>query len=744
MSRTFSKPVAVFVMFCFVLFPNITYALPQGEQVVSGSATFDRSQTNTLTVSQATDKLIANYQSFSIGKPEAVNFLQPSASSVALNRVVGVEPSAILGRLTANGKIFLVNPNGILFGQGSVMDTAGMVASTLNISDSDFLAGRYTFYGQGGSVVNQGYISSPGGYVALLGSTVQNAGVIEANLGSVALASGDAVTLNLDPAGLISVVIDEATTQNLEDAEAAVENTGTIAADGGKVILTAKTLEGVFAKAINTTGIIEADSLNASTGEISLSSNGAVSSTGDMSAKGGTITVCTDDILSLGGNYTADSIVFDPDEVVIDSLQNVSGNTTYWATGNVTVNADVNSSNGFLEFFADATNASNDYDDGIGDFSQAVGTKISGTGDITISGNNVDINGTVETIGAAGTDVEIWIAAGLYGRSGNLNVDNATISATAVAGEGDAPGESDVSVYLWADSETDSSQGNINITDSNVTAQILDNMEEEIEGDGSAYVEIWADYDVTIDPSTVTALVEGDGSAEVWVQSGDDETFGTLTIEESTITAQVEEEGESSVHLIAGVYDESYGGDYDQEVHLSGEGIINISDSTILSSVRNPDEMGEDALVVIEAQDVTIDDSDVTAEVLWRGQARVKLIAGDYDYYHQYWVSQDRYFDGGTLDVLHTSNILASVGNSMDEWNEGAEVVLEGYDIEISGMSAVGSLSQGGGRASTLIVAGDTQEIQSENYHSQFGGSLTVDNSPISAIVSGSGSAEVE
>jgi len=201
MSKKYTRPISIIVIVAFLFLPQSSYALPTGEEVVAGDATFDRSQPDTLNINVSTDRLIANYQSFSIAQPEAVNFLQPSSSSVALNRVIGVDPSSILGTLTATGRIFLINPHGILFGQGARIDTAGLVASTLDIANADFLAGRYTFFGQGGSVTNQGYITTPGGYVALLGSAVENSGVIEAELGSVALASGEAITINLDPQG---------------------------------------------------------------------------------------------------------------------------------------------------------------------------------------------------------------------------------------------------------------------------------------------------------------------------------------------------------------------------------------------------------------------------------------------------------------------------------------------------------------------------------------------------------------
>ncbi|MFH0876881.1 MAG: MBG domain-containing protein [Candidatus Omnitrophota bacterium] len=264
---------------------GFVYALPEGQAVVSGSATFDHSTADTLTITTPSDQLIVNYNSFNIDANETVRFVQPSVSSIALNRVVGVDPSVILGNLVANGRIFLVNANGVLFGAGSRVDAAALVASTLNISDSDFLNGRYNFFADGESafISNQGAITvRNGGYVCLLSQAVSNEGTItiEAGTGSVVLAAGEEMTLNLDDAGDISVVIDEAVKSQVLDADGqpiadAVKNSGTITANGGKVLLTAKVLNNVFDHAINNSGIIQANSLVSHDGVIELVASGA-------------------------------------------------------------------------------------------------------------------------------------------------------------------------------------------------------------------------------------------------------------------------------------------------------------------------------------------------------------------------------------------------------------------------------------------------------------------------------------
>ncbi len=183
--------------------------LPQAAVVTAGSAVLDYSQAGVLNINVGSSQNIANWQSYSVGVDNTVNYNRDSAFSF-LNRVIGSDPSRIFGAINApNGKIFLINQNGILFAPGASVNAAGLIASTLDIRDADFLAGRFTFFGKGGSIVNQGYISAPGGFVALLAAAVGNDGVIEASLGSVVLAAGELMTLNLDPQGVISVVIDE-------------------------------------------------------------------------------------------------------------------------------------------------------------------------------------------------------------------------------------------------------------------------------------------------------------------------------------------------------------------------------------------------------------------------------------------------------------------------------------------------------------------------------------------------------
>src|SRR5688572_337560 len=162
------KLLALAVASCFAA--ELSHANPVGPSVTHGKATF-ATQGNTLTVTN-TPGAIINWQSFSIPSQNITQFLQQSASSAVLNRVTGANPSSILGQLQSNGRVFLINPNGITIGQGAVIDVAGFVASSLNLSDADFVAGRHRFVETpgAGAVVNRGEIkTAAGGMVYLVG-----------------------------------------------------------------------------------------------------------------------------------------------------------------------------------------------------------------------------------------------------------------------------------------------------------------------------------------------------------------------------------------------------------------------------------------------------------------------------------------------------------------------------------------------------------------------------------------------
>lgn len=261
-------------------------ALPTNGQITSGSGHID-SAGNVLNVHQNSNQMIATWDTFNIGSGAQVNFLQPGSSAVALNRVTSSDASQILGQLNANGQVYLINPNGVLFGSSAQISVGGLVASSLDISDADFLAGRQVFNGDGNSaaVINQGTIhAADGGSVALLGGQVRNEGTVVARLGSVVLGGGEKITLDFNGDGLINMEVNEA------GLAASVINQGLLQANGGRVALSARASDAMLSNVVNNEGVIEATSLQQRNGSIVLDGgdSGVVASSGvlDVSGRG--------------------------------------------------------------------------------------------------------------------------------------------------------------------------------------------------------------------------------------------------------------------------------------------------------------------------------------------------------------------------------------------------------------------------------------------------------------------------
>ena len=292
---------ALLTAFLSISTPTFAQVLPTGGQVAAGTAAISSPNAQSLQINQTSQSAVLNWQSFSIGAGSSVVFQQPNASSIALNRVLGSSASEIFGRLSANGQLFLVNPNGVLFGRGSQVDVGGIVASTLAISDANFLSGRYVFTNAGGagSVTNEGTITTLSGYSALIGPQVVNNGVINARLGTVAMAAGDGVTLDMIGDGLINLRVD------LAAVNASALNKGTITADGGNVLMTARSANALLDTVISNDGVIRANAVTERGGSIYLDGGptGVTSVTGSLEAsglgagqKGGSVTVLGDKV----------------------------------------------------------------------------------------------------------------------------------------------------------------------------------------------------------------------------------------------------------------------------------------------------------------------------------------------------------------------------------------------------------------------------------------------------------------
>ena len=185
------------VLVAGVLAPLVAHANPSGGVVTAGSATIAASNPAAVVVTQRSNRAIINWSDFSIGAGELTKFIQPSAASAILNRVVGSDPSRLLGSLQSNGQVYLINPNGIVVGQGARINAGGFTASTLDASDAQFLAGKdLVLSGQSvAAIANLGSIDASQGNVYLVAQQVTNAGSIGAANGTVGLAAGTEVTL---------------------------------------------------------------------------------------------------------------------------------------------------------------------------------------------------------------------------------------------------------------------------------------------------------------------------------------------------------------------------------------------------------------------------------------------------------------------------------------------------------------------------------------------------------------------
>ncbi len=226
-------------------------ALPTGGTVVQGAASMAQTA-NQLNIQQTTQRAAINWQSFDIGSQARVQVYQPNAQSVLLNRVVGATPSQIFGQMQANGHVILVNPNGVLFGKDGSVNAGGFTASTLNITDANFMAGNMVYERNGSTagIVNEGSITTaPGGYVALLGASVSNLGKIDTQGGNVFLGAADTIKVPVSSTGRIKLELTAA------DMNANVINTGSIITQGGQVYMQALALNQAAAQIIQSGSI---------------------------------------------------------------------------------------------------------------------------------------------------------------------------------------------------------------------------------------------------------------------------------------------------------------------------------------------------------------------------------------------------------------------------------------------------------------------------------------------------------
>jgi filamentous hemagglutinin family protein len=299
-----------------ILYPSFAQANPDGAQVVSGQVSIDTATPGVTTITNSPNAII-NWQNFSIGQNELTQFIQQNSQSAVLNRIIGQNPSEILGQLTSNGKVFLINPNGVVFGPNSMVDTQGLVASSLNLSDQDFLSGNYHFMAgaSAGSIVNEGIIrAGKDGNIVLIAPQIDNNGIIRTEGGSITLAAGQELT--------ITSLDDPEIRFQIQAPADQVLNIGKLLAEGGAI--------NVFAGTIKHSGEINADSV-------------------EVDQQGHIRLVAQQDItLDTGSKISADNSRGDAGHIHIDS----QGSTTL-AEGRITAKATETGTGGSINLLGE-------------------------------------------------------------------------------------------------------------------------------------------------------------------------------------------------------------------------------------------------------------------------------------------------------------------------------------------------------------------------------------------------------
>ncbi|MBU3641713.1 S-layer family protein [Polynucleobacter sp. Fuers-14] len=331
-------------------------ALPTGGQVVAGSATIATAG-NTMNINQSSQRAVINWNSFDVGSKATVNFNQPNAQASTLNYVNGASKSMINGAVNANGQVVFVNNNGVVFGKGAEVNVGGMVATTMNISATEFMSGKDTQVYEGGTtgkIINKGHITGNNinSYIALMAPQVINTGVITATMSgnnAIALVAGQKVTLKFSGSQFVSVSVDASVVNAL------ISNKLLINAGSGQVIIGANAAQNLMGSLIKNTGTISASDINTSGGKISLTAdtieqsgvieaNSAQAAGGNISLKGNNITVSSGSKTTATGATAGGTINVGVNNANNQTIQNAVQNNAVANTVSVQTNAIVDAS----------------------------------------------------------------------------------------------------------------------------------------------------------------------------------------------------------------------------------------------------------------------------------------------------------------------------------------------------------------------------------------------------------------
>lgn len=414
--------------------------LPQQDKVVSGNVTFTTTA-DKMTIKQETNKAQIDWKSFDIGKDKEVKFEQPNENAVAYNRVIGGNASQIQGKLTANGKVYLANPNGVIITKGAEINVAGLLATTKDLekisengNGNSYQFTRRTKDGQvvkEGQVINEGEITAKD-FVVLNGDEVINKGEIDATNGKVYLSSGDNFTFTL-PDSVISVALEDNTVQGIVENEGIVKNEGSIKA--GDITLSAKGRKQALDSLVVNNGVLEATKVRNTNGKIVLSAD-EIKLNDKSDIKGEVETLFTSNenkklkiTSQTGSKVTSPKIDFKGKSVNIKGDFGREDNTKHYSDEHKTLKTEVNIDVPDDENIRIADQDKDKTGTGTGTDSfiqtEALSSLLANNGKVNLKGKDVNISGRIHIDSFKGTDSLLKLT-----NKGHININNADIHST--------------------------------------------------------------------------------------------------------------------------------------------------------------------------------------------------------------------------------------------------------------------------------------------------------------------------
>ncbi|MBN2270649.1 MAG: filamentous hemagglutinin N-terminal domain-containing protein, partial [Sedimentisphaerales bacterium] len=481
------------MLFCIMLNSYVPLAMagPEGAQVVNGQASFQQSGLNTTIT--ASNQAIINYSSFNIAQPEVVQFVQPSSNASVLNRILSANPTNIDGTLLANGRVFFVNPAGIYIGAGAMINVNQLVASGLNISNADFIGGRYSFAGGNGVVANHGDIVAQKAY--LIGRQIINSGTINCPDGYVLMASGDRVFLGEAGSNLMVSTDVPASSEAVGSIEgAAVLNAGSVEVGSGEIAFVAA--GDLYAQAISNVGTLSASADSGGAGSVNL-------------------TAAEGTVANIGSIRASSTIAIEGATVDNSGSLDVSSRTARMNGGNISITGGYIKNWGTIR-----ANAA--------DYSKAGNISVVAQQELTLEQTSrVEAKG--REVDSRGGDIYLYSHGSAQAKNGQvIDVSGGTISGDGGRGELSAAKHVSIAGSVLGDVQEGYKRGGFTV----------DPQFAEVGGTYSADTVVWAEDDITITDN----VLFGDGSLSILADhksetSGEwDDSSGTGTPGKGSIT----------------------------------------------------------------------------------------------------------------------------------------------------------------------------------------------------------------